>query len=285
MTGIKKPTLVTVPEGATELDVLAERYRAAFTKMQIGREQWIEATLELASVVAEARKKLLDHREYSRWLERNELQPLRPNDRIALCGFAKDLSAARKLLETAMGTSWQWIWENRPNKPQRTPTRPGKGTLQPDRSRNRRKHITGSQHRNQVPDVMRDDPPPPPKPTKQLSEMFLTPEQVDPDFKGTPLQFTTKYGHVLLHTKEQIEQHKRQDALMAWLGMMADLERVARTMLSAFANVDPSALAEWISKPSKAEKLCAWCDSIQVACEAISKLSATVPRPASRDRP
>jgi hypothetical protein len=117
---------------------------------------------------------------------------------------------------------------------------------------------------------MRDETPmPPPKPTKQL---FLTPEQVDPNFKGTPLQFTTKYGHVLVHTKEQIEQTKRQEALMAWLGTLADLERTARAMLAALANVDPAAIAEWTGKPSKAEKLRAWCDSLQLACEAISRL-------------
>jgi hypothetical protein len=39
---------VTVPEGGTEIDMLAERYRAAFTKMDGGRAQWIEGTLELA---------------------------------------------------------------------------------------------------------------------------------------------------------------------------------------------------------------------------------------------
>jgi hypothetical protein len=281
MTGIKKPTLVAVPEGGTELDVLAERYRAAYDKMQGGREQWIEGTLELAVVVAEARKKLPDHRGYSLWLQRHELEQMHPNDRAALVGFSKDLEAARKLLEQTSGISWRVIWEARPNKAQLTLTKIGRGQIPTFR---RRDEQSGASRRKRVPDVMRDEPPPPPKPTKQLSEMFLTPEQVDPDFKGTPLQFTTKYGHVLLHTKEQIEQHKRQETLMAWLGTMADLERIARAMLTALANVDPSALAEWTSKPSKAEKLRAWCDSIQVACEAISKLSAAVPRPASRDR-
>ena len=31
----------------------------------------------------------------------------------------------------------------------------------------------------------------------------LTPEQVDPEFKGTPIEFTDKYGHVQIKTAEQ----------------------------------------------------------------------------------
>ena len=31
----------------------------------------------------------------------------------------------------------------------------------------------------------------------------LTPEQVDPEFIGTPLEFTTKYGHVQIETAEE----------------------------------------------------------------------------------
>jgi hypothetical protein len=120
---------------------------------------------------------------------------------------------------------------------------------------------------------MRDETPvPPPPPTRQLSDFTLTPEQVDPDFKGTPLEFTTKYGHVLLHTKDQIEQTKRQEALMTWIGAVADHAQTARAMLSALANVDRVTIVEWTSKPSKAEKLRTWCNSIQDACEAISKL-------------
>ncbi len=33
--------------------------------------------------------------------------------------------------------------------------------------------------------------------------LLLTPEQVDPEFQGTPMEFTTKYGHVQVETAEQ----------------------------------------------------------------------------------
>jgi hypothetical protein len=121
---------------------------------------------------------------------------------------------------------------------------------------------------------MRDDPPPPSlsAPRKRLSDFGLTPEQVDPDFKGTALEFATKYGHVNLHTKAEIEDNKRKEALAAWLGAMADHERTGRAMLAALAAVEPATLQEWMSKPSKAEKLRTWHNSAQITCEAIGKL-------------
>jgi hypothetical protein len=269
---VNKPTLVSVAAGATALDVLAKRYRAAYDKMEGGREQWIEGTLELAVVVGEARRDLPDHRAFSRWLQHHNFEPLHPNDRAALTNFSKDLEAARKLLEQTSSKSWRGIWENRPNRRNRTSTKIGKGPI--PTFRNKTEQSGSYKRRNRrIPDVMREETPvPPPKPMRQLSEMFLTPQQVDPDFKGTPLEFAAKYGHVLLHTKGEREHTKRQDALMKWVGTVADLERIGRSMLIALADLDPAALAEWTSKPAKAEKLRAWCDSIQLACEAISRL-------------
>ncbi|MFC3321235.1 hypothetical protein [Mesorhizobium cantuariense] len=49
---------------------------------------------------------------------------------------------------------------------------------------------------------------------------FLTPEEVDPDFEGTPLEFATKYGHVLTRTASQREQEAaraRGEEFVAWL--------------------------------------------------------------------
>ena len=95
---------------------------------------------------------------------------------------------------------------------------------------------------------------------------------MDPDFKGTSLEFRTKYGHVNLHTKEEIEHHKQQEALMSWLGTITDFEKAGWAMLSALAAVQPETIKKWASKPAKADKLRVWCDNIQVACEAIGKL-------------
>jgi hypothetical protein len=274
---------MTVPEGSTKIDMLAERYRAAFTKLEGGRAQWIEGTLELAVVVAEARIDYPDHRAFSHWLSHHGLEHLHPNDCMALKGFSRDLQAARKMLEESKSTSWRTIWEKQPK---RTLTKNGKGPLS---------HQSGSSKRKRaavIPYVMRDDyvpgarppasdPPrsfqrrerapvhnPPPPVRKGVNLKSLTREQVDPDFKGTHLEFVTKYGHVNLHTKEQIEHNKRQEELMAWLGTVSDHERTARAMLAA--TVDPATLREWMSKSAtKAEKMQAWRDSIKRACESL----------------
>lgn len=258
-----KPTLV--PQGGTALDVLAERYRAAFTKMEGGREQWIEGTLELALVVRHARIEYPDHRAFSQWQERHTLRKLDKNQVTSLLWMATDLKTARTTLEQTSSKSLELIYRNRP---QRTLPNPRRGAPQTFSRRS-----GASQRKRRIPDVMREDnPPPPPAPRKRLSDFGLTPEQVDPDFKGTALEFATKYGHVNLHTKGEIEQTKRQEALAAWLGAMADHERTGRAMLAALAAVDSVTLREWMSKPSKAEKLRAWHNSVQIPCEAIGKL-------------
>lgn len=270
------PTLVTVPQGGTMLDVLAERYRAAFNKMEGGREQWIEGTLELAVVVAEARGRMPDHREYNRWITRYQLEQLHPAELAALAGIGnlehKKPGAGHKLLEKNFGLAVRTIWEKKRERPLADPSEKGRGP---------NSRVSGASKRKRaaiIPTVMRDDddkPPPPPR--KELSTMMLTPEQVDPDFKGTPLQFATKYGHVLLHTKDQIKHNKRQEALMTWVGTVADHAQTARAMLAALANVDPATLAQWTSKPAKTEKLRAWCNCIQSACEAIIRSAGSAP--------
>ena len=102
----------------------------------------------------------------------------------------------------------------------------------------------------------------------------LTREQVDPDFKGTPLEFATEYGHVNLQTKEQIEHGRRQEALMAWLGAVSEHERTGRAVVAALAAVDPATLREWIDRPAKGAKLRAWCESVRAACEKLLAASS-----------
>jgi hypothetical protein len=105
----------------------------------------------------------------------------------------------------------------------------------------------------------------------------LTKEEVDPDFKGTDVEFATKYGHVNLHTKEQIEQNKQQEALMAWLGLLADLDRISRQLIATFGNVDAETLHQWITKPNKTEKFKAWHQNIETAFNLVALLKSKTP--------
>jgi hypothetical protein len=255
-------TLIAVAKDSTAMDVLAQRYRAAFDKVQGGRAQWIEGTLELAAVILEAREKFTSDREYGGWLTRNQLEYLHPNDRLALVGFGererKKPGAGRKLLEDNFGFAWRTIWEKKAKSSQPYSTSSGKVQQRPNAQYVKR---------NRVPTVMQDDNPAPVRKAVVLNG--LTREQVDPNFKGTPLEFATKHGHVNLQTKQQVEQSKRQEELMAWLGLVSDHERTARALLAAA--VDPDTLRQWMSKPAKAEKLRTWLSNIERACESLRK--------------
>ena len=263
--------LMIVPEDGTKLDVLAMRYRAAFDRTEHGRKEWIEGTLELTIVIAEARKHLPDHREYNRWLERHGLRKFSKDDLTAFNGMAKDLTAARTLLEQTNGSSLAWAWRHRPNKPIVDPSeRTHKGPLSRTSGSSKRKRAL------RIPTVMQhaDDELAPKRETdwkqperKAVVIRGLTREQVDPDFKGTSLEFATEYGHVNLHTKAEIEHNKRQERLSRWLGAMADFESGSRAVLATLEALDQETLREWRSKPGKAAKLQAWYKSIELACE------------------
>jgi len=290
-----KPTLVAVADGASPLDVLAARHRAAWDKTQHGRAEWIEGTLELAAVLAEERKLMPDHREFSRWLERNGLASISHQDRAALIGMASDLVATREMLEKSTRSSWREIWQHeRPA----TFTGTGKGRPAPGKRKSKTErqliekvlnlHCTrGFSYdetaaelgltKGQVAGIVfrngntnNKPPAPPPKRWEGpgLDSKSLTREQVDPDFKGDAVQFATKYGHVLLHTKAEIEENKRQEILRVWLAAVTDHQQSARALANAQAP-DPDTLRQWLTKPGKAERLQAWLVAIETAYHSI----------------
>jgi hypothetical protein len=116
--------------------------------------------------------------------------------------------------------------------------------------------------------AVQNDPPPARPERKGVTLKALTREQVDPDFVGTALEFSTKYGHVNLQTKQQIEHHKNQDALTAWLAAVSDLEKAARAFNAG--SPDQDTLRKWLAKPGKAEKLGAWLTTIEAAYQNIA---------------
>lgn len=265
-------------------DTRVDRYRAAWNKIDGGRAEWIEGSLELAVVLTEFRTDYSDNAAFGRWVERHGLRKIGKNDRAALISMAGDLTLARTLLEQTKRFSWQHIWANRPNRPQRTLPQMRKSPLS---------HRSGSSKRKRaavIPTVMREDyvpgsiaaaakadpqpmprrrrafsPPPKERPVPVLRG--LTPEQVDPDFKGDVHEFARTYGLVNLQTKQQIEYHKQQELLMVWLGTMTEYDRAARAMLTARTAVESVTVQEWLRKPAKADKMRAWCKNIQLVVE------------------
>jgi hypothetical protein len=256
------------------MDMLAQRYRAAFEKTEGGREQWIEGTLELGRVINEAQNtpELRDSRAYNRWLSTNQLEHLSPNNRratVAIYQMERDHpGTGRKLLENNVGLCLRTIWEKKTPKVASGPlSKKDRGPLSWRSGSSRRKRAAA-----RIPDVMREDYLPPRHMLPAADIKALTREQVDPDFKGTPLEFTTKYGHVTLHTKQEIEHNKKQDTLAAWLGAMADCDRADRSMLATLAGVDPETMKEWLAKSGRTDKLKAWIKQVELACEALRNI-------------
>lgn len=66
-----------------------------------------------------------------------------------------------------------------------------------------------------------------------MKRPWLTPEQVDPDFKGTSQEFMDKYGHVHILTKTQREEDADKSAFSAWVAAFRGLnERKKRKSAS-----------------------------------------------------
>jgi hypothetical protein len=95
----------------TSLENLAISIRAAFKRTEQGRAEWIEGTIELAAALAEARGRFPGNREFSHWVVDAGLEDINHQDRAALISMARDIPAARRMLEETKRTSWRVIWE------------------------------------------------------------------------------------------------------------------------------------------------------------------------------
>lgn len=282
--------LSVVPQDASAEDLLVARHRAAWNKTQHGRQEWIEGTLELAAVLAEEKKLIPATQDFSRWLERNGLAKIDKNVRAALIAMARDLTVTRAALEKTERSNWRHIWEkemqpsvshvanSRPVTAKRK-TRTERQTIDKVLNLNGRGYSfdeTAAElglTKGQVAGIVFRNGNSNSKPTtsspkrwegKGLDRKTLTREQVDPDFKGTAVEFATEYGHVLLHTKTELEENKRQEALRVWLATVTDHQQTGRAIVKAEAP-NPDTLRQWLAKPGKAGRLQQWLAVIETA--------------------
>jgi hypothetical protein len=73
----------------TPLQQLAQRYRAAFVRAENSHADWIEATLEMAKVLIEARGRFENDALFRYWLLENELDIHTHQDRAALINMGR----------------------------------------------------------------------------------------------------------------------------------------------------------------------------------------------------
>src|SRR5262245_17478991 len=94
-----------------KLHQCADRIRRAYDRAQKADAEWIEATLELAMALAEARAGCGDDdRAFGHWLVDNDLDHIGRDDRSALINMARDLPLTRKVLQETTRRSWRMIW-------------------------------------------------------------------------------------------------------------------------------------------------------------------------------
>ena len=95
----------------TPMNVLADKIRSAFHRIERSRFEWIEGTLELAVLLAEARARFTSNAQFSHWIVEAELEGINYSDRAALIKMATNLQLTRTVLEETQRSSWRHIWE------------------------------------------------------------------------------------------------------------------------------------------------------------------------------
>jgi hypothetical protein len=90
---------------------LVRRIKTAMTRRDAGRREWIDASVELAGLLIQARARVGENdRAFGDWLARHSIDLTR-HDRAALINLGANLEAMRRVLEQTNRNSYQYIWE------------------------------------------------------------------------------------------------------------------------------------------------------------------------------
>jgi hypothetical protein len=92
------------------LTSLADDIRSAYARTQYGRAEWIEGTIELASLLADARRQFDANIAFAHWIVDAQLEDINHMDRAALIAMADNLDLARIILQETTRVSWRHIW-------------------------------------------------------------------------------------------------------------------------------------------------------------------------------
>lgn len=87
-----------------------EKIKQAYDRWKRAEGEWIEATLDLATVLREARDEHGSNNEFGAWLQRNSFTELGKDDRAALIGIGEHLELARQVIERSESRSVRLLW-------------------------------------------------------------------------------------------------------------------------------------------------------------------------------
>jgi len=92
-----------------KLDRLAVRIKTDIDRCEHSREDWVEATLDLAEALAEAREHFVADRAFGQWIDENQLLISHQN-RAALIAFGQDVERAKLILGQTESRSLELIY-------------------------------------------------------------------------------------------------------------------------------------------------------------------------------
>jgi hypothetical protein len=90
---------------------LVKQIKAALTRRDQSRVDWIDASVELAGLLCEARARYPADQKFSHWLDEHEIV-LSDHDRAALLKLGQNLEAMRVILDRTDSVSYQHIWRD-----------------------------------------------------------------------------------------------------------------------------------------------------------------------------
>jgi len=96
------------PIAKTE-DELVIQIKTALARRDKSREEWIDASVDLAGLLCEARARYPAHQKFSDWLDKHDIE-IKPDDRAALLNLGLDMRAMRIILQQTDRTSYRYIW-------------------------------------------------------------------------------------------------------------------------------------------------------------------------------
>jgi hypothetical protein len=154
---------------STEIDPAIKALNLAWYKMETGQRQeaegrklWIEGTLEIVTILHDARKRFSSDQAFGTWLANDgfDEECLTRHDRSALLNMAIDLDITSEVLAQTHSRSWQLIWreEIQPRLPSgRQPADlGGAGAEEPQATTRRPKKTKGAKKPGNEPEWLQD---------------------------------------------------------------------------------------------------------------------------------
>ena len=222
-------------------------YEKGMAKKKAGHNETITAIIAYGTALNEGRAAHKSDKEFGRWIESNGLDQTKPFERAQERSEAMRIAKIVTIRSTPEGSLFEctnsrpndimkWV-RNQPwyEKTERAP----KAEKPPKRLK-----VGRPRHDEPKPVPMSVRAPPTPRTPEEVRRW------VDPEFTGTPMEFTAKYGHVQIMTAEQYAterfgawaRHVR--ALMTSSKQSPELPVVDHNWLRSPKDVDVRRLAE-----------------------------------------